>query len=118
MYTVRIMKIQNNIAQINGGILYEDERLRIDIAEKAVYIDGTKIKLTSLEGRLLFYLAENRGRVCRKAELFKNVWQDEYTCDDTLNVHVRRLRMAIEPTPDAPRYIVTVWGEGYIFVGE
>ena len=53
-----------------------------------------------------------------KEELFDNVWQDKWTGDGTLNVHIRRLREIIEKDPNDPKYIVTVWKEGYKFEGE
>ena len=55
------------------------------------------------------------GRVVSKQELFEKVWNDRFTGDGTLNVHIRRLREAIEPDPNHPRHITTVWGEGYRF---
>ena len=52
-----------------------------------------------------------------KKELFENVWEDKFTGDGTLNVHIRRLREAIENNPNEPKYIITVWGDGYKFAG-
>ena len=43
------------------------------------------------------------------------MWEDKFTGDGTLNVHIRRLREAIEKNPNEPKYIVTVWGDGYKF---
>lgn len=94
---------------------YSDGYLRIDFAEKQAYVGGNAIKLTSLEYKLLAYLAENRDRVISKTELFENVWKDKFTTDGTLNVHIRRLRESIEKNPNAPEYILTVWGDGYKF---
>lgn len=98
--------------------VYSDGRLAVNYDAKQVTVDGTAVKLTSLEFRLLSYLAKNRGRVVPKQELFEQVWQDKITGDGTLNVHIRRLRQAIEEDPDKPRYIVTVWGDGYKFEGD
>ena len=75
------------------------------------------MKLTPLEFRLLSYLIENKERVVSKQELFEEVWRDRFTGDGTLNVHIRKIREAIERRPGRPEYIVTVWGEGYKFVG-
>ena len=50
--------------------------------------------------------------------MFKNVWNDSWTSDGTLNVHIRKIREAIELDPNNPKYIVTVWKEGYKFEGE
>ena len=53
-----------------------------------------------------------------KQELFEEVWEDKFTGDGTLNVHIRRLREAIEREPGRPEYIITVWGDGYRFSGQ
>ena len=52
-----------------------------------------------------------------KQELFEKVWKDKFTGDGTLNVHIRKIREAIEENPGSPEYILTVWGDGYKFVG-
>jgi two-component system response regulator RegX3 len=72
-------------------------------------------KLTALEFKLLSYLIKNKNRVISKQELFEKVWEDQFTGDGTLNVHIRKIREAVEPDPGSPRYIVTVWGDGYKF---
>ncbi len=96
---------------------YANGRIAIKFDSKQLYVENEPIKLTSLEFRLLSYLCENRGRVLSKQELFDKVWQDKFTGDGTLNVHIRHLREAIEADPNNPRYIITVWGEGYKFEG-
>ncbi len=60
---------------------------------------------------------ENKDKVVSKQELFEKVWEDKFTGDGTLNVHIRRIREAIEPDPNKPKYILTVWGDGYKFTG-
>lgn len=97
---------------------YSDGRLTVDFAAKQAYIGGKSVKLTALEFRLLTYLIENKGKVISKKELFEKVWEDKFTGDGTLNVHIRRLREAIEKNPNAPEYILTVWGDGYKFKGD
>ena len=66
---------------------------------------------------VLAYLIEHKGKVISKKELFEKVWEDKFTGDGTLNVHIRRLREAIESNPNEPKYIITVWGDGYKFTG-
>ncbi len=100
-----------------SGTGYTDGRLRVDLDARQVFVQGEAVKLTPLEFRLLSYLIENKERVVSKQELFEEVWRDRFTGDGTLNVHIRKIREAIERRPGRPEYIVTVWGEGYKFVG-
>ena len=97
---------------------YSDGWLTVDFIAKQAAVNGSPAKLTSLEFRLLAYLIKNGNRVVSKQELFDSVWEDKFTGDNTLNVHIRKIREAIEPDPGNPRYIITVWGDGYKFVGD
>ena len=97
---------------------FNDGHLRIDFLNKEIYVDNNLVKLTSIEYKLLAYLANNSKRLVSKDELFINVWQDKFTQDGTLNVHIRKIREAIEYDPNNPKYIITVWKEGYRFEGE
>lgn len=97
---------------------YSDGYLTVNFEAKQVKANGNVIKLTALEYKLLCYLMENKGKVISKRELFEKVWEDRFTGDGTLNVHIRRLREAIEVNPNEPRYIITVWGDGYKFTGD
>ena len=97
---------------------YDDNYLKIDYTNKEVYINNEIVKLTSLEYKLLTYLVSNSNRLVTKEELFENVWKDKWTTDGTLNVHIRKIREAIEKDPNNPKYIVTVFKEGYKFEGE
>ncbi len=98
--------------------VYTDDYLTVDFEAKQVKVQGHIVKLTMLEFKLLAYLIENKGRVLSKKELFEKVWEDKFTGDGTLNVHIRRLREAIEKNANHPEYILTVWGDGYKFIGE
>ena len=98
--------------------IFEDGELKVDMKNKTVTVAGDPRKLTSMEFSLLCYLIENRNRLITKAELFDNVWKDKFTSDGTLNVHIRKLREAIEADPKNPTRIVTVWKEGYKYVSE
>ena len=96
---------------------YSDERLIIDFAAKQVFVNENLVRLTSLEFKLLSYLVQNSNRVISKQELFEKVWEDKFTGYGTLNVHIRKIREAIECEPSNPKYIITVWGDGYKFCG-
>ena len=93
--------------------VYDDGRIRVDKVNKTLEVEGEARKLTSMEFALLSYLIDNKDRLITKTELFDNVWKDKFTSDGTLNVHIRKLREAIEADPKEPSYIVTVWKEGY-----
>lgn len=96
---------------------YDDGYLKIDSVNREVVVSGRVCKLTSIEVKLLTYMTENKDRLITKQELFDNVWNDRFTTDGTLNVHIRKIREEIEPDVNNPSYIVTVWKEGYKFVG-
>ena len=96
---------------------YSDERLKVDFNAKQVFVNGVPVKLTALEFKLLSYLIKNENRVISKQELFEEVWENKFTGDGTLNVHIRKIREAIEKDPGKPQYISTVWGDGYKFNG-
>ena len=96
---------------------YFDGYLTIDLNARQVLVEGKPVKMTSLEFKLLSYLARHKNKVISKQELFEEVWEDKFTSDGTLNVHIRKIREAIEREPGRPEYIITVWGDGYKFMG-
>ena len=98
--------------------LYDDGNLKVDYTNKKVYVKDKEVKLTSIEYKLLTYLIDNKKRLVTKDEIFDKVWNDKFTLDGTLNVHIRKIREQIEIDPNNPKYITTVWKEGYIFDGE
>lgn len=85
---------------------------------REVLVKGAQVELTAKEFDLLYFLAKNKGKVFTKKQIYKNVWEDEYAFDDNnIMVHIRRLRKKIEPNPNKPVFIETVWGVGYKFGG-
>lgn len=94
-------------------------RLEIDQSGHRVCKDGVPLDLTAKEFDLLVFFAQNPGRVFTKKQIYRAVWQDEYSFDDNnIMVHIRRLRKKIEDNPENPKFILTVWGVGYKFDGE
>ncbi|MED4404216.1 response regulator transcription factor [Metabacillus fastidiosus] len=93
--------------------------LSIDMKKYIVYIADEEISLTAKELELLKFMASNPEQVFTKSQLFRNVWGNSYLEDDnTVMVHIRKLRKKIEVDPSNPLFIQTVWGIGYKFVGE
>ncbi len=117
---VLLAKIKAVLKRYGQAVMteYSDGYLTVNFETKQVKVNGFGVKLTSLEFKLLAYLIENKNKVISKKELFENVWKDRFTGDGTLNVHIRKLREAIEINPNEPKYIITIWGSGYKFTGE
>lgn len=93
--------------------------LTIDAKKHIVLKAGMEIALTAKEFELLKFLASHPEQVFTKTQLFRQVWDSNYIEDDnTVMVHIRRLRLKIEDEPSQPAFIVTVWGIGYKFAGE
>jgi DNA-binding response OmpR family regulator len=91
--------------------------LRIDARSREVTFGGRRIELTPKEFDLLAFLAASPRQVFSRAELLHEVWQSSPEWQDpaTVTVHVRRIRNKIEPDPEQPGLITTVWGVGYRF---
>jgi DNA-binding response OmpR family regulator len=90
--------------------------LRIDPAAHAVHVGDAPVALTAREYELLLFLARHPGRAFTRDELMDRVWKFAfYTDTSTVTVHIRRLRAKLEPDPEQPRWIETVWGVGYRF---
>lgn len=90
--------------------------LSIDLRLRRVCRDGTDISLTPKEFDILYFLARNRGEVFTKEQIYQAVWENDYLLDDSnIMAFIRKLRKKIEPNPDSPEYILTIWGIGYKF---
>ena len=72
------------------------------------------LTLTPIEFSILWYLCKNRGRVVSSEELFEAVWKEKYfDSNNTVMVHIRRLREKMHEPPRNPKFIQTIWGVGY-----
>jgi DNA-binding response OmpR family regulator len=90
--------------------------LTIDPARRQVRLGDRAIDLTALEFELLHLLASRRGLVFSREMLLERVWNDDrHVTERSVDTLVKRIRRKIEPDPDNPRYILTVWGAGYKF---
>ena len=91
-----------------------DGSLRINKNNRTIIKDDTEMEMTGKEFELLTLLIENKGRTLSKEYLFHTVWgSDSESEQQTLTVHIKRLREKIEEDPKKPQKIVTVWGVGY-----
>ncbi len=90
--------------------------VRIDTATFTASVRGVPVELTATEFGILRLLAAHPGRVYTKAQIYQQVWDEEFGGDfATVQVHVRRLRAKIEEDPSNPTLIGTAWGLGYRF---
>ena len=75
---------------------------------------GEKLNLTPTEFAILQMLCENRGKVISSQELFESIWKEKYfESNNTVMVHIRRIREKMHEQPRNPKFIKTVWGMGY-----
>ena len=95
----------------------EMEEIRINQLYNEVQVRGEKIELSNIEYRILLLLMQNPKKIFSAPNLYESVWNEPYfyNCNSTVMVHIRRLRVKIEKSPQEPRYISTVWGKGYRF---
>ena len=92
--------------------------LTLDDNKKNVSVDGEEVRLTPLEYKILLLLTKNPGRVFSIEEIYERVWgEDAFGAENTVTVHIRRIREKIEINPKEPKYIKVVWGIGYKMEG-
>lgn len=88
--------------------------LSLDTERKAVTVDGEEIKLTAIEFKILVLLMQNLGRIFSIDEIYERAWNEpNINGENTVAVHIRRIREKIEINPKEPKYLKVVWGIGY-----
>ena len=100
----------------NEPVLHVDERLSIDFGNGRIVGEGTEISLTRTEASLLHVLVRNKGHVVPSRTLIGRVWPAREIFEDTLRVHIHRLRRKVEADLSNPKYIRTERGMGYSFI--
>jgi len=96
-------------------VIQVDEHLEIDFAHNRIMVDGKSVGLTPTESILLHVLLRNAGRVVENRMLIARVWPSEEVFEDTLRVHMHRLRRKLESDSHHPHYNRTERGVGYMF---
>lgn len=97
----------------NKSILKSGE-LELNLESKELKVDGDVVKITPIEYRIIKLLLQNKGRVFSIDEIYEKVWKEEsFNVENTVAVHIRRIREKIEINPKEPRYLKVVWGVGY-----
>ena len=86
----------------------------INLESKEVFVEGEPIRVTATEFGILELLLKNKGRVFSIDEIYENVWKEpSYNAENTVAVHIRRIREKIEINPKDPKYLKVVGGIGY-----
>ncbi|MFZ7120092.1 MAG: response regulator transcription factor [Eubacteriaceae bacterium] len=100
------LEIMNNVYQ-TGGLMIDDE-------SKIATVDGEEVRLTPVQYKILKLLTANAGRVYSIDEIYEKVWKEPaYNPENTVSVHIRKIREKIEINPKEPKYLKVVWGIGY-----
>ncbi|MBE6082506.1 MULTISPECIES: response regulator transcription factor [Tissierellales] len=104
----------NPNSEINDDNDINIKGLTINKKTHEVTVYGRKVDLTPIEFDILALLSQNPGRVFSGEEIFKEIWKEKYfEGNNTVMVHIRKIREKIEDNPRQPQFIKTVWGVGY-----
>jgi DNA-binding response OmpR family regulator len=104
--TLGSLETRSNVYQ-TGGLMIDDER-------KTVTVDGEEVHLTPVQYKILKLLTANVGRVFSIEEIYEKVWNEtSFSPENTVTVHIRKIREKIEINPREPKYLKVVWGVGY-----
>ena len=88
--------------------------LSMNLLTKEVLVEGENVKLTPIEFNILRLLLSNKGIVFSIDEIYEKVWKEQsFNAENTVAVHIRRIREKIEINPREPKYLKVVWGVGY-----
>lgn len=93
-----------------------DEHLSVDFVRQRAIVGGRPLALTPTETKLLYILMRNAGKTVLTSFILARIWAANEADENTLRVHIHRLRQKIEISPSRPRYVVTERGVGYSFI--
>lgn len=109
----RYMKL-GSIAEDKPSPELSCKELELDMQAKRFLVRGNEVKLTPTEFKIMTLLLKNPGRVFTAKEIYESVWDgDAYAAENTVMIHISRIRSKIEINPAKPEYIKVVWGIGY-----
>ena len=116
-----VARVKSQLRRYQKPLVLEDNKdiikvndLIINNKEKTIFLRGEEIKVTATEFKILHLLASNLGKVFSIKEIYENVWEETfYRSENTVTVHIRRIREKIELNTKDPEYIKVVWGVGY-----
>lgn len=99
-------KVSENVIELKG--------LTLDKVTKNLTVEGRLVKMTKTEFNITELLMSHPGRVFSIDEIYESVWEEpSFNSDNTVSVHIRKIREKIELNPKEPKYLKVVWGVGY-----
>jgi DNA-binding response OmpR family regulator len=111
----RVLRRIGDFAYTLDRVTHVDDHLAVDFAHQQAYVGGQAVPITPVETKILYILMRNAGRVVGTDFLLRRLWPFDDVFEDTLRVHIHRLRQKIEPIPGRANYILTERGAGYRF---
>ncbi len=116
--TARVRSSLRRYTMLGSVMTKKDEytvgSISLNDPAREVRVDGDIVNLTKTEYEILKLLIKEPGRVFSPHEIYRNIWGDDpYGTENTVAVHIRRLREKIEIDPAKPRYLKVIWGQGY-----
>ncbi len=117
--TKKVAAVLRLAGEAQNRKLFRHKDLTVDYDKMTATVDGRDCNLTATEYRLLEYMVRNSGKVLTRSMLLENIWDidGDFIDENTLSVHIRRLRGKLERDAKNPEYIKTVFGIGYCFGG-
>ncbi|MDR6224740.1 response regulator transcription factor [Desmospora profundinema] len=115
----RVKSLLRRYTKLNTPVPKEEsvieiEGLRLNVDSHEVWVEEKQVNLTPKEFAILELLARNRGIVFSRQKIYERVWKERFVpTENTVMVHIRKIREKIEHNPRKPTFIKTVWGVGY-----
>ncbi len=114
-----LLRRYDDLGSIREGKAEEKIRvgdILLDTAKKQLIVRGEATRVTATEYKILQVLMSNPGRVYSAEEIYERVWEnDAYAVENTVMVHISRIREKLELNPKKPEYLKVIWGIGYVF---
>lgn len=112
----RILRRIGDFSYTLQPLVTVDDYLAVDFVRQRAIAGGRQVALTPTETKLLYILMRNAGKTVLTSLILRRVWAENEADENTLRVHIHRLRQKIEVAPSRPRYVVTERGVGYSFI--
>lgn len=105
------------VSETEANAYLEINNIRIHKSFNEVFVKGEEKELSDIEYHLLLLMMQHPKKIFSAQNLYESIWEEPYfySCNSTVMVHIRKLRVKIEENPKTPGYIRTVWGKGYKF---